>query len=436
MIHLDTKLVSLLEWIHNTQDEKLKPSSYSYISPKLEVRDVKGSGRGIYTNGHLNKSELVIRIPPSFLLNTTTVLSHISKYNTIASLSTSNIYTPFETIHDEFTKIYESLTKEELLDLSSFQLLGMYITIETQRGKSSFWKPFLDMLPSIADFELMPLVWQINNQHDLLDLLPQPIRKTSEKVYTRFTSDYNTVTALLQTKIDNTEAVLPLDQFLLAWICINSRCLYMNLPTSKSASDNFTMAPYVDFLNHSPNDHCTLKIDGRGFQVFSTCAYSENEQVYLSYGPHSNDFLLCEYGFTISDNKWNDLDVTEYLRPLFTSEQKRFLKEHDYWGNYTVNKEGISFRTEVALAVLQENTPTESRKLMGLINGITDGVVFKLKSDILLKTILNKVIHEAEQYKHLEFNNETDLVTRERKKVIGGLYNDRVTIATNVLSNL
>ena len=58
----------------------------------------------------------------------------------------------------------------------------------------------------------------------------------------------------------------------------------------QNSADNFTMAPYVDFMNHSCDDHCTLKIDGKGFQVRTTSQYNTGDQVYLSYGPHSNDF--------------------------------------------------------------------------------------------------------------------------------------------------
>ncbi|KAG7666383.1 uncharacterized protein J8A68_000079 [[Candida] subhashii] len=440
MIHLDEKLICLLEWIKNTQDEKLQPSTHSYISPKIEVRDVKSSGRGIYTNDKLIKSELILRIPPSFLLNTTTVLCHLAKYNNSIPIA-GNIYTPFETLHDEFTmKIYEKLSHKELSELSSFQLLSLYITIEKQRLDKSFWKPFLNMLPTLSDFEMMPLVWKvIHNNDKLINLLPKSTQIAAEKVYTRFINDYKIVSDLVQSKCDtDPDNLVPKESFLLSWICINSRCLYMSLPTSKSTSDNFTMAPYVDFLNHSCENHCTLKIDGKGFQVLTTTAYDHDEQVYLSYGPHSNDFLLCEYGFVIGndENKWNDLDISEYLIRLMKPTQIEFLKEYDYYGDYTMTKDGISFRTEVALAVVQERIPKESRRLMGLINGITDGNAYKTHSSLLLKAILDKVIVEAENHKYLEFNDDSDLMNRERKKAIGVLYNDRLFVAKNVLQSL
>ncbi|KAM9886540.1 hypothetical protein OXX79_014123, partial [Metschnikowia pulcherrima] len=79
----------------------------------------------------------------------------------------------------------------------------------------------------------------------------------------------------------------------------------MEVPQAKDAVDNFTMAPYVDFLNHSSEDQCGIKIDALGFQVFTSTSYKPGDELYFSYGPHSNEFLLCEYGFTLGQNKWN-----------------------------------------------------------------------------------------------------------------------------------
>lgn len=337
-----------------------------------------------------------------------------------------HIYVPFDNLDgDQFTNIYSKLTREEILELSSFQLLSIYLTFEKQRGTNSFWKPFLDMLPSMEDFALMPIHWS----DETCKLAPDSTQKSSLKVRDRFENDYKLICDLIQTKTDlDVTTLLPRQDVLLSWLCINSRCLYMNLPTSKNTADNFTMAPYVDFMNHSCDDHCTLKIDGKGFQVLSTCSYNIDDQVYLSYGPHSNDFLLCEYGFIIPGNKWNDLDVSKYIIPLLKPEQVEFLQENDYFDNYTMTKDDISFRTQVALATLQEKDPKNSRKLSALINGINDGEVFRSHSNVLLTAILNKVVLDAEAHQYLEY--DADPV----KKTIGALYHDRLVIAKSVLS--
>ncbi|KAK6199966.1 uncharacterized protein RJT21DRAFT_37898 [Scheffersomyces amazonensis] len=438
----DKKLVSLLEWIKNTNDEQLKPSSHSYISSKLEVKDYGiNGGRGINATSNINRSELILRIPPSFLLNTNTVITHISKYNDSIKLSEpyyTSLYTPYNNLSDKFTKVYESLCLTDLLNLTSFQLLSLYICLEKQRGENSFWKPFIDMLPDISDFKYTPLIWKVNqvsNYEKLLLLLPKSTKQHTDNVYKRFMNDYEIVENLLHKK--DFKNYITIELFLWSWMCINSRCLYMTLPQSKTSADNFTLAPYVDFLNHSCEDQCSIKVDGLGFQVFTTNSYSKDQQLYLSYGPHSNDFLLCEYGFVLPyENKWNDINISNFILPLLDNNQIDFLKDNDYYDNYTLTAQGISFRTEVALAVLQEQNPQSSRKLQALLNGISDGSVYKYKSDLLLIEILEKIIHTCNNSLYLEYSDDEDIPTRERKRIIGILYRNMLDICKQVKEKL
>lgn len=438
---MDAKIDRLLKWINNTYDDNFQASTHLYISPKTEVKEVADFGRGIYAKEPVKSKELIIRIPHSFLLNSVAVIRHIGKFNESIKLNDllySNIYVP-QTIPDDFTEIYGKFTQEELLELSSFQLLSLFICFENQRGEHSFWKPFIDMLPDISDFILCPLIWKVlkvDSYTELLKSLPKSTARHSEKVYERFMGDYNVVKSLVDTK--SQKSILPIDLFLWAWMCINSRCLYMDLPLSKNSSDSFTMAPYVDFLNHSCEDQCQLKIDGLGFQVYTSTAYNTNDQLYLSYGPHSNDFLLCEYGFVIpSENKWNDLDISDMIILLLKENQSEFLKANNYYGEYTINIEsGVSFRTEVALATLQEPYPETSRKLQALVNGYSDGAVYQKNSNTLLKKILEKVIHECDNKYRLEFSDDMEETTRARKKVIGSLYYNMKQIAEKIMKDM
>lgn len=479
----DSKVLSLLEWIKNTLDESLKPSTHTYISPKISVKYVDGSGRGIYSTSEVKKGELILRIPPSFLLNATTVTKHITKHSNIKLQDPHylNIFVPYKTHDDKFSSIYSKLSLDDLKELSSFQLLSLYLAFEKQRNHDSFWKPFIDMLPEISDFHQTPLVWKVlkvNHHEKLLNMLPESTRIHADKIYERFLNDYKEIRKLVASKLEskdeetelnhttnkdltnntpslatnthttnihttnssnsNLDEYLPLELVLWVWLCINSRCLYMTLPQSKSTSDNFTMAPYVDFLNHSCDDQCTLKIDASGFQVSTTTSYNSDEQLFLSYGPHSNTFLLCEYGFVIpSGNKWNDLDITSIIEPLLKPKQVEYLKEHDYYGDYTINLEsGTSFRTVVVLAVLQEQVPVESRRLNALINGVTDGSSYQDHSDLLLKTILERVVHKCDAMVSLQYNDDIDHAFRERKRVIGGLYRNMKEIAEKVLGDI
>ncbi|CCG21991.1 Rkm2 protein [Candida orthopsilosis Co 90-125] len=428
MEDFDARLSHLLQWINSTPRDNKLPRE-SYISPNLAVQDVEGSGRGVYAKESIKPHSLIINIPHAFLLNFVTVLNHIAKYNGMKLEHQSRV--PLDTIHDSYTKIYQKLSKDELLKLSSFQLLSMYITIERKRD-TSYWKPFIDMLPTISDFSLMP----INYDADTLDLLPKSTKSLHTKVLHRFNHDYQVILDLLGPKTEDVLSAIPKEDFLLSWLSINSRCLYMKLPTSSSAQDNFTMAPYIDFINHSPNDHCNLKIDGKGFQVFTTSSYSADEQLYFSYGPHSNDFLLTEYGFIVPENKWDDIDISEDILSLLKSNQKEFLKSHDYFGNYTVNREGLSFRTEVALATLQESAPQDSRRLIALINGNFDGSSYKAISFRIISDLLGKVIHQAEQYQYLQYSDDLNPTLMARKRTIGTLYWNRRQLAREVIDSL
>ncbi|QBM87711.1 SET domain-containing protein [Metschnikowia aff. pulcherrima] len=397
MKNIDEKIEALLAWMGNDKSEPLNTSSKStsHVSEKLEVKDVAGSGRGLYAKASIMRNERLIRILPSYLLNFSTVLAHILKHNPATPLPTSvpqNLYVP-AVKNDAVGEIYSRLSLETLLSLSSFQIVSLFLVLETARGTDSFWKPFIDMLPEIEELLLCPLVWKVMKmpQADKLwAMLPRSTRKHSESVLVRFEKDMHVVSLLLQDT-----AFFSTKTFLWAWMCINSRCLYMEVPQAKDAADNFTMAPYVDFLNHLSEDQCGIKIDALGFQVFTSTSYKPGDELYFSYGPHSNEFLLCEYGFTLGQNKWNYVDITQYLTLLFSAKQTQFLQKKGYYGDYTVNGDGMSFRAEIALATLQEPEPESSRRLSSFLEGTTDGSVYERQSQILLGRILSKLIADC-----------------------------------------
>lgn len=428
MQNIDNRIAALLEWINNTQDDTLKPSSHSYISPKLIVKHTEGSGRGLYAADSIGSNERLVRIPPLFLLNFTTVLAHITKHNdkiTLTEPPYNNIYVP-QPVYDSVGRFYAELSLQMLLELLSFQLISFFLVLERSRGANSYWKPFIDMLPDISELGLAPIVWKIHNvaNCDLLwRMLPRSARKHADSVVARFEKDYLVVTQ----KIPNSSTLICREDFLWAWMCINSRCLYMEMPQSKDANDNFTMAPYVDFLNHLNDDQCGIKIDTLGFHVVTSCNYLPGEELYFSYGPHSNEFLFCEYGFSLRENKWNYIDISDFIVPLLRPAHVDFLKKTGYYGEYTVNSSGMSFRTEIALAVLQEGSPEDSRKLKAFIDGFSDGLIYTTKLRELLNRILQKLINDCER--KLSSHEEYEEKTSKRVAAVLSLYKDIQHIA-------
>lgn len=419
MKDFDDKLDILLDWLRSN-------ASSAFVSPKITVKNAPDSGRGLYATAQIAAVEEIVNISHSLLLNFTTALTHVGKFAgfRLNEPYYAKVVVP-STPQDEVTQVYGKFTLDGVLKLLSFQFLSVYLVLERRRGGNSFWKPFLDMLPELDELSLAPFVWtllELPGHENLTKYLPRSTRKHTEKVLQRFETDYSVSSEFLgSVHIDRTE-------LLWAWMCINSRCLYMEMPQKTDSSDNFTLAPYVDFLNHLGNDECGIKIDSHGFHVLTSTTYSPGAELYFSYGPHSNEFLLCEYGFTLPQNRWNYIDVSDYLTPLLRPQQVAFLKEAGYYADYTINDLGISFRTEIALATLQENDPSLSRKLRAFVDGMTDGTVYQNKSQTLLSHILKKIVNDCDKKLSVDASDA-------RMKAIATLYNDTKTLAEKTLQD-
>lgn len=426
MNNVEAKIDALLHWMNATGPAKTS----AYVSPKLVVKDTAFSGRGLYAKESVHRQEDLLRIPPRHLLNFSTAVAHITAHNPDVSLTLpeyQGLLVAKTPPTDRVTRFYSTLSLATLAGLSLFQIIAMYLMLESRRGEDSYWKPFLDMLPPIADLAATPLVWH-TQFGPLWRLLPRSATKHLEQVIARYEKDLAVVEGLTQDLFDH-------EKFLWAWMAINSRCLYMEVPQKKTPADNFTLAPYVDFINHLPYEQCVIKIDTFGFHVHTTCAYAPGDELYFSYGPHSNEFLFCEYGFLLLENKWNYVDVTEYILVLMSPAQTQFLKLHDYYGGYTLNCDGPSFRTEIALAVLQEPAPEASRKLQTFLDGLSDGQAYQRQSNVRLASILKLLITTSDKKiqacKEVEADHPKELVDK-----IVQLHSDTRSLCESLLSNI
>lgn len=409
----------------NDSESRLVKWSHATVAPEIAVQWFDGVGRGLGARGSIPNGNLIISIPHSYLLNPHTIIRHVALTSgTKLPDHYANIVLEQGAQNDDaVADIYRLMTVDEMTAMSSFQLVALYLCLESHRA-TSFWKPFLDLLPLMETFDLTPLVWQVQRDDALkyIDLLPPLVKAHAMKVYHRYTSDLAFLRTYLTAKVVATAlcqdpaplVLLYLDNFLHMWMCINSRCLYMELRESNDKHDNFTMAPFVDFINHTDTDHCKLAIDSKGFHVFTTNAYQEGDQVYLSYGPHSNGFLMCEYGFTIPSNRWNDVDISSPIVKRLSEKQKLFLEENGYFDDYTIGHDGLSYRTEIALATLQESLPASSRKLRAFILGVSEGQAYAKGTRNIVREIM----------KEMRFRDDLQDDKDRIKRVIGSLHHE------------
>ncbi|GME72805.1 unnamed protein product [[Candida] boidinii] len=400
------KFKQLEQWLTNSTEKEIPKA---IISSNLKVIDLPQLGRCIVAAKDLNTHESIITIPHTFMLNYITILMHFKKWNPSLpfseSLAHSAIYLPdYSHFKDTFGNFYRSLTEEEILSLNSFQLISMYIILEKRRATDSFWKPFIDVLPVLEELRNIPFTWIINKsqtEDEIFQLLPPDIKTHSIEQLQKFEQDYKGVSNLIDKHSQyNTKDALYIskDEFLWAWLCCNSRCLYMELPKKlkKTVEDNFTLVPFVDFINHISDDSCTTTISHKqGYMVSTgTVKYKENDQIFFTYGSHSDNFLIMEYGFMLPtcSNKSNYLDMTHIINKLLNQQQIEFLKENHYFELHYATKEEISFTTEIALATLQDFKDGNcSRSLRGFIDGTYDGAKYTENNKLLIKKIIAKL---------------------------------------------
>lgn len=435
----------LKQWIE-TLDGNAKTEIFAAISESLVVTDNKLLGRGIEAKDEIAKKTTVIKIPKKLLLNYVTVLKFISPWNSqvdkFLSKNISNYRNAmFQTSSDQITEIYTKLSFEELIRLTSHQILSLFLLLERKRELNSWWKKFVDCLPELEAYDNIPMTWNLKcastADQKLFKNLPKSVILHSEKQLKQFNSDFTKIASLL----------LPLGvkiiekEFLWAWMAVNTRCLYFKLPSylplfhnQYADTSNITMVPFVDYINHlSDYYNAEAKFTKSGYEVNTTDSIQKNDYLWFSYGPHSDLVLQCEYGFSLSQvkymddrvgctslNPYNTIDITEIITKLLKNPKKKnalnWIKQSGYFEDYTLGFESSSepgsvdfeiktvpsYRTRVAIAVLiekeedfkfnkEQNSYMCPLKLEQFYQGYTEGEYYSKTEQFLLKKILAKL---------------------------------------------
>lgn len=432
---MQTKNDALIQWLSKSDD--------FYLSDKIEIKDIPNAGRGVVlTNGEIKKNEVIISIPGSHQINFHNVLYHISKFN--PNIHVNNV--TYNRNEEENTLSYDDkdprynlygiFTTEFLLELNSFQLLSLYIIAEWcilpqygNNGISSFWKPFFDVWPTEEELKSIPALWNCSKQSKykkLLSFLSESSLSHMRKVCNLIETDWNKIEPVLiqwlNLQLSETLQIESLyEKFLHIYFIINSRCLYAEIPLKHhDTSSKFTLVPYVDFLNHADemDIYCYPKMDNYehpgssiGQFVIRGGSYTykiQNEQILFNYGPHSNDSLLNEYGFTLTKNKWNYINISKVIKDLIGTDETmvKYLKDTDYWGDYTINYEDISYRTFVALSLY---VTKDYKRIDKLMLGYISEDFFNNKIKKFTLELLQKLLYEIKEQKScLLENNEND----------------------------
>ncbi|KAI9716092.1 MAG: hypothetical protein M1812_005519 [Candelaria pacifica] len=222
-------------------------------------------------------------------------------------------------------------------------LLAAFLTVDIDNASSPYaaWRA---TWPSAQDFNnTMPLLWSSEAQA----LLPPTARAMLHKQKQKFQTDIGSFTGILVGQ-DKKRT------FTDHWVLVNTRTLYYVTPGADDRSppaDRIALCPFIDYFNHADMG-CRVEFNTGGYKVIADRTYEPGEEIHVTYARRNNDYLLINYGFILPENRWDELSLDHLIIERLTELQEEELCNAGYYGNYVLNREGVCYRTQVAVRLL------------------------------------------------------------------------------------
>lgn len=265
--------------------------------------------------------------------------------------------------------------------------------------------PWTAVLPSPSDLAAaMPVLWPAA----LRRLLPPAARELVEKQRQKLEKDWNAVRTafdvgggardiiearrarkskakLKRKPADKNLSTSEKDAYTYSWLIVNTRTFYfmhpLDLETGDSKlarEDRMALQPMADLFNHhgeAPDPASTassVSFDPDGFTIRASRRYEKGEEVCISYGTHSNDFLLAEYGFILDDNYFDEVSLdVDVILPNLSAGQRSELEDVGFFGKYVLDaRTPACYRTEIAMRLMCcEGDPVQLDRWRQLVKG-------------------------------------------------------------------
>ncbi|CAK1364801.1 unnamed protein product [Cercospora beticola] len=280
-------LVALRHWLSENG---------GYLHPDIVLEHTDAAGIRGRASARLDKNARICMIPHSIALSTLNAL-----------------------VDDSFTVFRSRGLAPQAI--GHFYLMHQYINRDT-----SYWKPYLDTLPS-PDSELLTPLWF--DEQDLLWLTETDVLFTAKARQILHENHYNQAIAMLQNaQVDPAPYTWHLYKWAVTMFTsrsFSSRALYPQdskywsayksapdgrrqtvlLDLSRSPAEDLdfpVLFPVLDTLNHHHDAHVDWSFDSGRFNVSTSDEVAEGGEVFNNYGPKGNDALLLGYGFCIPSN--------------------------------------------------------------------------------------------------------------------------------------
>ncbi|XP_078696604.1 SET domain-containing protein 4-like isoform X1 [Branchiostoma floridae x Branchiostoma belcheri] len=294
------------------------------------------TGRGVMAARSIKGGEVIIAVPRNILISCRTILS--------SRLGTE-------------LKKWSSTSR-----FTCAQVLSLFLLLEKNKGKSSFWHPYIRTLPNTFT---TPVYFTETELSALSPSLQEKARDLKKELLHAF----NDLEPFVSSSLPELDSMFTFDAFRWAWSVLKTRTLYQEDCRSPYLSNRepqtSTLVPMLDLINHSPSAKARF-----GYNVNTSCyevrvlePYRKHDQVFISYGFEENSELMLKFGFYVPRNpkdfiKINLSELLECLPQISDEERKNkvdLLFESGLLSNQTCNWNGISWQVMSVLQVLATN---------------------------------------------------------------------------------
>ena len=178
---------------------------------------------------------------------------------------------------------------------STLEEVADRLIFEQKKGTGSKWAPYIDLLPSLEDFQVLPMFWN----EERLSASSRSDGRQLER----------TVTSMKQQFSNRADPW--------AVACAQSRCNFL-------PDQSYALTPMLDMLNHKATVSTRASViknkfddDDQILTLRTKQIASQGDEVCISYGELPNRETLCRYGFIDIDNPCNteELDIFMMNKP-------------------------------------------------------------------------------------------------------------------------
>lgn len=196
------------------------------------------------------------------------------------------------------TRLRYRLENSEFLNNSSLAtLFTIFLVQEIKEFERSSFLEYIQTLPE--NFNQHPLYMTDR----CVQLLPKFYSKSLDAQNECMSSSFRAMCSLNNRKSTSFEI------FKFAWLAVHTRTVFY---ASEEGAKDMALAPYLDLFNHSPEPNTRTFYDKntRSYVISSIQRIKRFDQVFISYGNHSNHTLWLDYGFTpIQHNPFNQIQL-------------------------------------------------------------------------------------------------------------------------------